>query len=128
MHLFDPAAHGVQVAERKIGKHRDFSQEGVHSRYLYFDILPRTLNPSPTRREGLKNACSPSLLVGEGVGRWGEIFYPSRSIIVPVPMPPPQHIVCRPYLPPRVSSAPSSVAIRRAPDAPSGCPSAIAPP
>jgi hypothetical protein len=38
-------------------------------------------------------------------------------------MPPPSHIVCKPYRFPRARSACTSVAVSLAPEAPSGCPS-----
>ena len=43
-------------------------------------------------------------------------------------MPPPAHIVCSPYRPPRCSRALTSVVMMRAPLAPSGWPIAMAPP
>ena len=49
-------------------------------------------------------------------------------MIVTLAWPPPSHIVTRPYRPPVRSSACSSVVSSRAPVAPSGWPSAIAPP
>ncbi len=52
----------------------------------------------------------------------------SRSMIVTFACPPPSHIVCRPKRLPVRSSSCSSVVISFAPVAPSGCPSAIAPP
>src|SRR3546814_4855067 len=52
----------------------------------------------------------------------------SRSTIVTFAWPPPSHIVWRPYFPPVASSTPSKVAISLVPLAPSGWPSAIAPP
>src|SRR5260370_27815669 len=52
----------------------------------------------------------------------------TRSMIVAVPSPPPQHIVSRPYRRSRRSSSYSSRFIRIAPAAPNGCPTAIAPP
>ena len=52
----------------------------------------------------------------------------TRWISVPVPRPPPQHIVTKPISLSERSSSCRSVVIRRAPVEPSGCPSAIAPP
>src|SRR4051795_10764763 len=52
----------------------------------------------------------------------------TRSISVPVPRPPPQHIVTNPTDLSERSISWRSVVIRRAPVEPSGCPSAIAPP
>src|ERR1700689_2211257 len=49
-------------------------------------------------------------------------------MIVAFAWPPPSHMVCRPDLPPVPSSSCSSLVIRIAPVAPSGCPRAIAPP
>src|SRR6476659_1926736 len=49
-------------------------------------------------------------------------------MIVAFAMPPPSHMVWRPYRPPVRSSSLRSVTMSRAPDAPSGWPSAIAPP
>ena len=43
-------------------------------------------------------------------------------------MPPPTHMLTTPHLPPRLPSAFSKVAVMREPVAPSGCPSATAPP
>jgi hypothetical protein len=48
--------------------------------------------------------------------------------MVALAIPPPSHIVCDPYRPPRCSNALTSVVMLRAPLAPSGCPIAIAPP
>src|SRR5690606_34393138 len=53
---------------------------------------------------------------------------PRRSTIVALAIPPPSHIVCRPYRPPERSSSWSSVVISRAPEHPRGWPSAIDPP
>src|SRR5439155_9994825 len=53
---------------------------------------------------------------------------PRRSMMVTLAWPPPSHMVWRPHRPPVRSSSFSSVVISRAPVAPSGCPSAIAPP
>src|SRR3954464_5045355 len=47
---------------------------------------------------------------------------------VPVPKPPPQHIVTSPSSASLSSRMWSSVVSRRAPEEPNGCPSAIAPP
>ena len=44
----------------------------------------------------------------------------SRSMMVALAIPPPSHIVCRPYLPPVDSSVLRSVASSRVPEAPSG--------
>src|SRR5216683_102511 len=52
----------------------------------------------------------------------------TRSMIVAVPSPPPQHMVSRPYRRSRRSSSYSSLFIRIAPEAPNGCPTAMAPP
>src|ERR1700737_1936467 len=52
----------------------------------------------------------------------------TRWIKVPVPRPPPQHIVTRPRSASRRSSSATNVASNRAPVAPTACPSAIAPP
>src|SRR4029077_6848953 len=52
----------------------------------------------------------------------------TRSMIVAVPSPPPQHMVSRPYRRSRRSSSYRSRFMRMAPDAPSGCPTAMAPP
>jgi hypothetical protein len=52
----------------------------------------------------------------------------SASTMVTLATPPPSHIVCRPYFLPRARSAWISVDISLVPDAPSGWPSAIAPP
>src|SRR5215475_6574177 len=52
----------------------------------------------------------------------------STSMMVALAIPPPSHIVCKPYLPPVDSSVLSSVAISRVPEAPSGWPRAMAPP
>src|SRR5205085_10047637 len=52
----------------------------------------------------------------------------NRSTMVTLAMPPPSHIVCSPYLLPRFASAWIRVAISLVPEAPSGWPSAIAPP
>ena len=49
-------------------------------------------------------------------------------MIVAFACPPPSHMVCRPYRPPVRSSSCSNLVIRIAPVAPSGWPSAIAPP
>src|SRR3984957_10962088 len=49
-------------------------------------------------------------------------------MMVALAMPPPSHIVCSPYRPPRCSSAFTSVVMMRAPLAPSGWPIAMAPP
>ena len=51
-----------------------------------------------------------------------------RSMIVTLAWPPPSHMVCSPYRPPVRSSSCRSVVISRAPVAPSGWPSAMAPP
>ena len=53
---------------------------------------------------------------------------PSRSITVALACPPPSHMVWKPNLPPVASRWFRSVPISRTPLAPSGCPSAIAPP
>src|SRR5690349_21908226 len=52
----------------------------------------------------------------------------TRSISVPVPRPPPQHIVTKPTDLSERSSSCSRVVIRRAPVEPSGWPIAMAPP
>src|ERR1700742_1439072 len=49
-------------------------------------------------------------------------------MIVALAMPPPSHIVCSPYRPPRCSSALTRVVMMRAPLAPNGWPTAMAPP
>jgi hypothetical protein len=49
-------------------------------------------------------------------------------MMVALAMPPPSHMVCRPYRPPRCSSALTRVVMMRAPLAPSGWPVAMAPP
>jgi hypothetical protein len=49
-------------------------------------------------------------------------------MMVALAMPPPSHIVCRPYRSPRCSSALTSVVMMRAPLAPTGWPIAMAPP
>jgi hypothetical protein len=49
-------------------------------------------------------------------GRWPY----SRSMMVALAIPPASHIVCRPYRPPRCSSALTNVVMMRAPLAPSG--------
>src|ERR1700722_19942798 len=49
-------------------------------------------------------------------------------MMVALAMSPPSQIVCKPYRPPRCSSAFTNVVMMRAPLAPSGCPIAIAPP
>ena len=49
-------------------------------------------------------------------------------MMVALAMPPPSHIVCSPYRPPRCSSALTRVVMMRAPLAPSGWPMAMAPP
>jgi alkanesulfonate monooxygenase SsuD/methylene tetrahydromethanopterin reductase-like flavin-dependent oxidoreductase (luciferase family) len=49
-------------------------------------------------------------------------------MMVALAMPPPAHIVCSPYRPPRCSRALTSVVMMRAPLAPSGWPIAMAPP
>ena len=58
----------------------------------------------------------------------GALGAQTRWISVPVPSPPPQHIVTSPISLSERSSSCSSVVISRAPVDPSGCPSAIAPP
>src|ERR1700756_5920336 len=47
-------------------------------------------------------------------------------MMVALAIPPPSHIVCRPYRPPRCSRALTSVVMMRAPLAPSGWPMAMA--
>ena len=49
-------------------------------------------------------------------------------MIVAFAMPPPSHMVCRPYRPPVASSVASSVPSSRVPLEPSAWPSAMAPP
>src|SRR6266576_4355603 len=51
-----------------------------------------------------------------------------RSMIAAIPWPPPMQSEASPYLPPRSRSSYASVSASRAPDAPSGWPSAMAPP
>ena len=50
----------------------------------------------------------------------GDVEIYTRSMIVTLAWPPPSHMVCKPYLPLRASSAFSSVAINLVPEAPNG--------
>src|ERR1700733_1404501 len=58
----------------------------------------------------------------------GQAAAPTRSTMVALAMPPPSHIVCRPKRAPDRIIWWVRVVISLAPDAPIGCPSAIAPP
>src|SRR5207249_192277 len=56
------------------------------------------------------------------------VGHQTRSTIIATALPPPKHSDANPRFPPRCSKAYRSVTSTRAPDAPIGCPSAIAPP
>ena len=73
--------------------------------------------PGPTRRRRPRVKYLPKSITSA-----------TRWISVPVPSPPPQHIVTRPRSPSRRSSSATRVAISLAPVAPTAWPSAIAPP
>ena len=49
-------------------------------------------------------------------------------MMVALAIPPPSHIVCKPYRPPRCCRALTKAVMMRAPPAPSGWPVAMAPP
>src|SRR5262249_24723975 len=72
---------------------------------------------------------SPERRVGEGRRRHlREAHAATRSVALAPDPPPPRQRVARPYRPSRRASSWTSVATIRAPDAPIGCPRAIAPP
>src|SRR5204863_9774960 len=58
----------------------------------------------------------------------GAIIHQSRCTHMAMPMPPPMQRVARPFLASRFCISCSSVTNTRAPEAPTGCPMAIAPP
>src|SRR5262249_47030041 len=56
------------------------------------------------------------------------VLYAQRLISMAIPCPPPMHALAMPYVFLRAASSRASVSTSRVPVAPSGCPSAMAPP
>ena len=107
----------VKFSMRRLPAARAFSSTSrtttVNPAFAHTSAIPDPMSPAPRTPDGSKIVAHESAL---------------HSTTTAMPWPPPMHADARPQRLPRRRSSLRSVSVRRAPLAPSGCPSAIAPP
>src|SRR5262245_577538 len=119
-HAADAGDHDVGLADFLLQPQRFLKRDGVKR-------VDRELHPVCFEAGAVR--LNPNSRVGVGnTLEWDQNFHCIASKIPAAPMPPPMHIVTRPWRAFRRRSSSRIVTVSFAPVAPSGCPRAMAPP